>query len=286
VNRPFALAVVIVALSCAARDGSERRATVAGPAPTTPSIPVSPAPSPPASAITVVAALPSEPVDAGPPPSKCREQEPQPFLVRGNHVVAPKATAAERAQARAALQDANRYRTTHYGYFPGFGSPSDNSYPPKHYAVWTTFFGIRVFVNERIVPALACVETDLLRECASTGYKPLKVTGLRERNTYHDFEVSNHVYGIAVDIDSDKNPCCGCVKPWSDSPLCARHADSIFDRMVMPECWVHVFERYGFYWLGHDVLGDSMHFEFLGDPDHIDAAAAEASVSPAPGSSR
>jgi hypothetical protein len=32
---------------------------------------------------------------------------------------------------------------------------------------------------------------------------------------------------------------------------------------------VHAFERYGFYWLGHDVLQDTMHFEFLGDPDRI-----------------
>jgi hypothetical protein len=39
--------------------------------------------------------------------------------------------------------------------------------------------------------------------------------------------------------------------------------------MAMPECWVHSFERYGFYWLGHDVLRDTMHYEFLGDPDRI-----------------
>ncbi|QUS47068.1 hypothetical protein F1331_25700 [Salmonella enterica subsp. enterica serovar Dessau] len=25
----------------------------------------------------------------------------------------------------------------------------------------------------------------------------------------------------------------------------------------------------GFYWLGHDVLQDTMHFEFLGDPDKV-----------------
>lgn len=207
--------------------------------------------------------------DAGPAPPSCRQQQPLVFLVRQNQILGPKASAEERAHAREALLEANRYRTLHYGYFPGFGSPSDNANPPKHYAVWTRFFGIRVLVNQKIVPALACVETALQRECADTGYKPQRVTGLRERNTYHDFEVSNHVYGIAIDIDSDKNPCCNCVRPWSDNPLCARHVDSIFDRMAMPRCWVSVFERYGFYWLGHDVLGDSMHFEFLGDPDQI-----------------
>ena len=26
---------------------------------------------------------------------------------------------------------------------------------------------------------------------------------------------------------------------------------------------------YGFYWLGHDALEDTMHFEFLGDPEQI-----------------
>ena len=43
--------------------------------------------------------------------------------------------------------------------------------------------------------------------------------------------------------------------------------------MEMPECWVHAFERFGFYWLGHDVLRDTMHFEFLGDPDRIVSGA-------------
>ena len=37
----------------------------------------------------------------------------------------------------------------------------------------------------------------------------------------------------------------------------------------MPECWVRAFEKYGFYWLGHDTLMDTMHFEFLADPNRI-----------------
>ena len=39
--------------------------------------------------------------------------------------------------------------------------------------------------------------------------------------------------------------------------------------MAMPECWVHAFEKYGFYWLGNDQLQDTMHFEFLADPERI-----------------
>jgi hypothetical protein len=44
---------------------------------------------------------------------------------------------------------------------------------------------------------------------------------------------------------------------------------TIWERMSMPKCWVDAFEKYGFYWLGHDKLMDTMHFEFLADPDQI-----------------
>ena len=57
--------------------------------------------------------------------------------------------------------------------------------------------------------------------------------------------------------------------PWNDAPACKRPGKNEYDHMEMPECWVHAFERFGFYWLGHDVLRDTMHFEFLGDPDKI-----------------
>ena len=53
--------------------------------------------------------------------------------------------------------------------------------------------------------------------------------------------------------------------------------------MAMPECWVHAFERFGFYWLGHDVLQDTMHFEFLGDPDRIVKGAPTAPAALAAG---
>jgi len=78
------------------------------------------------------------------------------------------------------------------------------------------------------------------------------------------------MYGIAIDVDPKSNPCCGCVPPWNDHPLCRKKVDSEFERMTMPRCWVEVFERFGFYWLGRDErLRDTMHFEFLGDPEHI-----------------
>jgi hypothetical protein len=129
--------------------------------------------------------------------------------------------------------------------------------------------GSELRLNRRIIPALTCVEAEIQRSCREFPYEPHRVTGLRTRNTFHTGEISNHVYGIALDIDSDLNTCCGCTARWRAHPLCQREVDSIFERMAMPECWVHAFERYGFYWLGWDELEDTMHFEFLGDPDLI-----------------
>ncbi len=129
--------------------------------------------------------------------------------------------------------------------------------------------GQLVVMHAKVVPALACVEQALRRDCADHPYQPERVSGMRDHNTYQDYEVSNHVYGIALDIDSDKNPCCGCVGKWREAKACRKRVDSPYERMAMPRCWVEVFERYGFHWLGHDELEDTMHFEFLGDPERV-----------------
>lgn len=199
---------------------------------------------------------------------KCREQSAQPFLVRGSWF--PKTNDPDKVKAaRKMLDDAIRYRTEKYGYFEGFGSKTWNAKAPKQYAKTTTFMGMSVTVNERIVPALKCVEAALKASGAGDQYHPRAMGGMRFHNTYKGVEVSNHVYGIAVDIEPDKNTCCGCVKPWNEHPLCKDKNKSVWERMVMPRSWVDTFEKYGFYWLGHDVLQDTMHFEFLGDPDKI-----------------
>jgi len=187
----------------------------------------------------------------------CTEQAPQPFLIRANYLKDP-----------AMFTRAVNYRTQNYGYFPGFGDSSLNAHPPSYYAAQTTFFGLPVTLNRRIIPALKCVEAAIKRDCTATPYQPKAYSGLRMANTYHNFEVSNHVYGIAIDIDPVLNPCCGCVGHWAQDPICAQPDTGPYSRMAMPECWVHAFERYGFYWLGRDSsLRDTMHFEFLGNPD-------------------
>jgi hypothetical protein len=192
------------------------------------------------------------------PGSACNEQTPQDFLVRGQFL-----------KDRTGNQRAIQYRTEQYGYFKGFGRPLPGAEPPSAQVVSTTFMGLPVKMHRKVVPALACVEKEIARSCSDHPYTPHALAGIRFRNTYRGGEVTNHAYGIAIDIDPDINTCCGCVKPWSDAPACKRVGKNEYDHMAMPECWVHAFELYGFYWLGHDVLRDTMHFEFLGDPDKI-----------------
>jgi hypothetical protein len=207
-----------------------------------------------------------EPVDAGPgdaeepvSQSACNEQSPQEFLVRGHFL----------KEGPAGNLRAIQYRTDQYGYFKGFGHPGPGARSPSVFGVDTTFFGLRVKMHSKVVPALACVEDEIRRACAEHPYTPRALAGIRYRNTYRGGEVTNHAYGIAIDIDPSINTCCGCVPPWNDAPACKRPTKSEYGHMAMPECWVHAFERYGFYWLGHDVLKDTMHFEFLGDPGRI-----------------
>jgi D-alanyl-D-alanine carboxypeptidase len=191
--------------------------------------------------------------------SGCNEQGPQDFLVRSNF----------RKAGPEALERAIQYRTETYGYFKGFGHASRDAQPPSAQVVATTFMDLPVRMHRKVVPALKCVEEEVKRACADHRYTPHALAGIRFRNTYRGGEVTNHIYGIAIDIDPDTNSCCGCVKPWNEAPACKRPAKTEYDRMAMPECWVHAFERFGFYWLGHDVLRDTMHFEFLGDPARI-----------------
>lgn len=199
--------------------------------------------------------------------SRCNEQSPQEFLQRAHLNYAAKSR-AERAEMVKVRSHAIEYRTAQYGYFEGFGARSANPKSPAQLSKATTFFGLPVVMHERVILALECVEEQLKRDCAAHDYRPRNLSGLRKKNTYVDGEVSNHVYGIAIDIDPLKNPCCKCLEPWSSSERC-RGNKTVWERMAMPQCWVQTFERFGFYWLGHDVLEDTMHFEFLGDPERI-----------------
>jgi hypothetical protein len=200
-------------------------------------------------------------------PRWCLQQGPQDFLIRSNWF----RTGSREIEKTAREQQLHglNYRTEKYGRFESFGSPGLNAHPPSFYAGNATFMGLPIQMNRRVLPALLCVEAALKAAGVDGAYKPVNVGGIRFRNTYRGPEVSNHVFGIAIDIEPHRNTCCNCVAPWPDHALCKKRVTSIYERMSMPRSWVVVFERYGFYWLGHDVLQDTMHFEFLGDPDQI-----------------
>jgi hypothetical protein len=203
------------------------------------------------------------------PQSACHEQPPQDFLIRTHFYFLPEAGAADAHRREKQHQVAIRYRTEQYGHVKGFGEALWNRYDPVHYSELTTFFGIKVRMNRRIIPALHCVEEEIKAACSATPYKPGSLHGIRFRNTYHTGEITNHAYGIAIDIDPERNPCCGCLPPASDSPRCKGPPKSPYDIAGLPKCWVDSFVKYGFYWLGDDPMQDTMHFEFLGDPDKV-----------------
>ena len=222
----------------------------------------------PAAAESIAAVAPAVPPASAP----CAPQSAQQFLVDA-HLRAGNLSSA-RAQAAwwTTLQRSLRYRTEQYGYYKGFGSPAWNSRALASQMRAIKFLGLPVVLHQRVIPALRCVELAIERDCGDTPYRPHALAGVRQTNTYFGGDVTNHVYGIALDIDPSLNPCCNCVEPWRSNPRC-RGSKTDFERMAMPRCWVTAFEQHGFYWLGHDELKDTMHFEFLGDPAKIAAGA-------------
>jgi hypothetical protein len=196
---------------------------------------------------------------------QCRVQEAQSFLKRESYVKKGQLQGPQHLKSV-------RFRVKRYGHVEGLGYEDLNSKTALSQAASVRFMGLAVYVHEEVVPALRCVEKRIKKRCTGgrERYVPNAVGGFRSENSYRGSEISNHLFGIAIDIDPDKNPCCGCVEPWPDHPACHGSASTVYERTALPRCWVHAFERYGFYWLGRDKeLRDTMHFEFLADPDRI-----------------
>ncbi len=194
----------------------------------------------------------------------CRLQKPQQFLTRRSFVKKRIMDGAKHAKAL-------RWLAGHYGHADDEVTRAMSPKSAISQAKSVTFMGLPISVHAKIAPALACVEKAIKKACTSPSsrYTPRAVGGFRGANTYRGAEVSNHLFGIAIDIDPDRNPCCGCVDPWPNHPFCRNKSGSIYKRTALPKCWVTELERYGFDWLGKDELEDTMHFEFLGDPDAI-----------------
>lgn len=192
----------------------------------------------------------------------CRVQSPQKSLERRHYM----STGVIDIKKQSA---AVKYLAEHYGHVNDDVTRRWNGKSALLSASSVRFMGLPISVHSKIAPALACVEKRIQSTCGKTPYKPKAIGGFRGANTYRGVEISNHLFGIALDIDPDRNPCCGCVAPWPNHPKCKMASKSPYDRADMPKCWIQAFERYGFDWLGHDKLEDTMHFEFLGDPDRI-----------------
>jgi hypothetical protein len=193
----------------------------------------------------------------------CRVQSPQKFLERRSFVTKGIVDGGKHGAAV-------RFLAKHYGNAGDDLTKKLNVKAAISQAVTVRFMGLPVSVHGKVAPALACVEKRIRQTCGGKSkYSPRALGGFRGANTYRGIEISNHLFGIALDVDPDKNPCCGCVEPWPSHPKCKAKAKSPYDRAAMPKCWIRSFERFGFDWLGHDALEDTMHFEFLGDPDRI-----------------
>lgn len=218
-----------------------------------------------AAVVAAPTAVPAKPTGSG----GCRVQSPQRFLKRSSYV--KKGMLDGRAHERAV-----EYRARQYGSIPGMNLERYNDKRVVDQVVQTTFFGRSLTIHERVAPALSCVEKRIRATCNGEGerYTPRHVGGLRTSNTIRGGEISNHLFGIAIDIDPEQNPCCHCVIKWQSNPRCKRPGKSPYDRAELPRCWVEAFERYGFYWLGNDQLEDTMHFEFLGEPSKVTASSS------------
>lgn len=194
----------------------------------------------------------------------CLVQKPQAFLQRNSFIIGGMLDGTKQLKAV-------RYLSEHYGHVDEQITSKWNGQSAFSQAKSVHFFGLPVLIHKKVAPALACVEKQIQKTCTGkSSYSPKTAGGFRSENTYRGGEFSHHLFGTAIDIDPQRNPCCGCVDPWPSHRYCKdKNRKNVYERMEMPKCWIKAFERFGFYWLGRDTLEDSMHFEFLGDPERI-----------------
>jgi hypothetical protein len=120
--------------------------------------------------------------------------------------------------------------------------------------------GTRINVHKRVAPLVDI----LLDESERRGYRfhPKTCGGYVNRAIKHTDRPSNHSWGLAVDLNWDRNP------ETFDGEV---HTD-------LPGWLVALWNRYGFAWGGHyrNRHKDPMHFEFMGAPADADDMLAKA----------
>jgi len=110
-------------------------------------------------------------------------------------------------------------------------------------------FGNEITVNQKIAPFLDQIQPEVV--ALNTGYSFDRIDGYNYRWKSAGGGWSLHSWGIAVDINPDRNP----YQPGNwDEP-----------QKDIPDGIINVFKKYGFAW-GGDWAGqrDSMHFEWYG----------------------
>ncbi|MEU4238207.1 M15 family metallopeptidase [Actinoplanes sp. NPDC026619] len=140
----------------------------------------------------------------------------------------------------------------------GNGWPEDRSRDMVRIKADTT--GTKVNVHKRIA-ALADI---LLDETEKRGYRlnPKTCGGYVNRPIKNTKKPSNHSWGLALDLNWDKNP---------ESRDGKNHTN-------LPAWVAQLWGRYGFAWGGnyHGHHKDPMHFEFMGSPDDADDMLSKA----------
>lgn len=119
--------------------------------------------------------------------------------------------------------------------------------------------GVSVYVHKKIAPLVAAFMNEIVRR----GYRLDRVAddwGYNHRYIAGTRVLSNHSWGLAIDLNATTNPM------TSDGIV---HTD-------MPGWVVSTATRYGLYWGGNytGIKKDPMHFEFLGTPHDADALVA------------
>jgi hypothetical protein len=139
-----------------------------------------------------------------------------------------------------------------------FGDPPS---PDDLPTVW--FFGTRVRVHRRVVPALGRVVqklNDAVRaDLSLTKFLEHAGGGYARRHVAASTRMSPHAYGIAIDIGTER------ADYWLWTPQRTRKW-----RSRIPEAIVQAFESEGFIWGGRWYHYDTMHFEYR--PELLDDA--------------